>query len=207
MNRLMFLLLLFIVCNSCLAQKKNNKLEAEQIALRFFMDSIYPNRVILKDKILYANGKIWPTNFYTFVYIIPYYKNVLNLYNKEEDFYHKHKIIPTFNKIKGRYKPKKWGLIRKNEDCYNYPKQAPNEHKKPRFPPSGFLNVYSMSYDSTHTEKLVAIEIIINGFSQAYQWASYAFVIKDKKIIYWREKEDLTPKRNKCFKSGTSNLD
>lgn len=193
MSKVICLLLLFLGCSQfqfSFAQEKKNKLEDEKIALRFFMDSIYPVRPILKDKILYSDGKIWPTNFYTFASIIPNYKNVIELYNKEEDFYHEKKIIPTFNKTIGRFKPKKWGIKRKNEDCYNYPKQDPKENKKPRFPPSGFLNIKSMFYDSNKTERLIAIKIIINGFSQDYKWASYAFVIKDKKIIYWRKREE-----------------
>jgi hypothetical protein len=186
MSKVIYLLLFLGSYGLCFAQRNKDKFEDEKIALRFFMDSIYPVRPILKDKILYANGKIWPTNFYKFVSLIPYYKDVLNLYNKEENFYHEHKTIPTFNKIKGRYRLKEWGIKRKNEDCYRTPK----ENKKPKYPPSGFLNIYSMFYDSTKVEKLVAIKVIVNGFSQDYKWASYAFVIKDKEIIYWGKREE-----------------
>ncbi|BDS12602.1 hypothetical protein [Aureispira anguillae] len=194
MNKAIYLSLFCLLsCYCCLAQNKKKLLEDEKIALQFFMDSIYPIRPILKDKILYANGEIWLANFYKFISIIPNYKNVIELYNKEEDS-GIYRIPPKKNdpryKLIGKFKPKKWGLIRKNEDCYNAPKQDPKEEKKPRFPPSGFLNIYSMFYDSTKTEKLVAIKIIINGFSQDYGWASYAFVIKDKKIIYWRWREE-----------------
>ncbi|BDS12601.1 hypothetical protein [Aureispira anguillae] len=191
MNKAIYLSLFCLLsCHCCLAQNKKKLLEDEKIALQFFMDSIYPVRPILKDKILYADGEIWPTNIYPFFYIIPYYKKVTELFHKEADYNSLHQIVPTFNKRKGKFKPKKWGLIRKNEDCYNAPKQDPKEEKKPRFPPSGFLNIYSMFYDSTETEKLVLVDIIINGFSQDYGWASYAFVIKDKKIIYWRWREE-----------------
>lgn len=191
MSKVIYLLLLFLVCSQfSFAQEKKDKLEDEKIALQFFMDSIYPVRPILKDKVLYSNGKIWPTNFYTFASIIPDYKNVIALYNKEEDFYHEKKIIPTFNKIIGRFKPKKWKIKRQNENCYLSHKQGSNESRNLRFPPSGFLYIYSMFYDSTETEKLVSIDIIINGFSKNYKWATYAFVIKDKKIIYWRKREE-----------------
>jgi len=192
MSRVICLLLLFFLGCSYLsfAQEKKDKLEDEKIALRFFMDSIYPVRPILKDKVLYSDGKIWQGTYNEFVHLIPSYKSIIKICNKHYEYLDKHQIIIIIKRPKGRFKPKKWGVKRKNKDCYSYPKQDPKKNKNPRFPPSGFLNIHSMFYDSTKTEKLIAIDIIINGFSQDYKWATYAFVIKDKKIIYWRKREE-----------------
>ncbi|BDS12600.1 hypothetical protein [Aureispira anguillae] len=191
MNKAIYLSLFCLLsCYCSLAQNKKKLLEDEKIALQFFIDSIYPVRPILKDKILYADGEIWQGIYSEFAHLIPYYRNMIKVCNDYYEYRNKHQIVIHIKRPKGRFKPKKWGLIRKNEDCYNAPKQDPKEEKKPRFPPSGFLNIYSMFYDSTETEKLVLVDIIINGFSQDYGWASYAFVIKDKKIIYWRWREE-----------------
>jgi len=192
MSKIIYLLLLFFVCSQfSFAQEKKDKLEDEKIALRFFMDSIYPVRPILKDKILYSDGQIWQGRFYTFAPIIPYYKEIVQLYEKEAKNSINGKIQPVLTKHKGKYIPKRWGIKKKNENCYLKPKKKLN-HKKnlKHLPSSCYIYVSSMFYDNAKTEKLVAIKVIINGFSQDYKWVNYAFVIKHKEIIYWKEKEE-----------------
>lgn len=192
MSKIIYLLLLFFICSHLsFAQGKKDKFEDEKIALHFFMDSIYPVRPILKNKVLYSDGQIWHGRFYIFAPIIPQFKKIVQLYEKEADDNINGKIQPVLTKPKDKYIPKKWGVKKKNEDCYLKSKKKLNQNKKLKYlPSSGYVYISSIFYDSTKAEKLVAIKVLINGFSQDYKWASYAFVIKNKEIIYWRKREE-----------------
>ena len=168
-----------------LGQKKK-KLEDEKIALQFFMDSIYPFRPLIKDKILVSEGKIVEESYRSFFFVIPFYRDIIKLAKLEEAG-----IIKTHSKeknglriyqVKGRFSPCKFKIKKRT---YNYFSNKSDTSL-------AYLDIGSMYYDSTKQENLIKIDITRTNLRKENQWYiyfSYVMVVKDKKIIHWAIRE------------------
>ncbi|BDS15327.1 hypothetical protein [Aureispira anguillae] len=173
----------------CQAQKRKKiKLEEEKIALQFFLDSIYPFRPLIKDKQLVSEGKIEQAAYYHFIYVIPNYKEIRKLYQKDEDSGIYRSPIKSRPKeyqggVKGRFHPCKYGIKKRT---YNY-------FSNKRDSIMARLDISSMYYDSTKQESLVNINITRTNLRKSHQWYiyfSYGIVIKNKKVKYWAIQEN-----------------
>jgi len=154
--------------------------------LQFFLDSIYPFRPLIKDKILVSEGKIVEESYRSFFFVIPFYRDIINLAKLEEAG-----IIKTHSKeknglriyqIKGRFKPCKY-KIKKRTDNYFSNKRDSSLVR---------LEMSSMYYDSTQQENLIKIDLLRTNFktkSLKFVHFSYAMVVKNKKIIHWAIRE------------------
>lgn len=172
----------------CQAQQKRKiRLEEEKIALQFFLDSIYPFRPLIKDKQLVSEGKIIQAVYYNFIHVIPDYREIKNLYLKDEESGIYRSPIKSRPKeyqggIKGRFSPCKYGIKKRT---YNY-------FSNKRDSSLVRLDIYSMHYDSAKQEKLVNINAIRTNLRNENQWYitfSYIFVVQNKKIKHWAIRE------------------
>lgn len=184
--RLNILLIIALVLPFFANGQKNKKLEDEKIALQFFLDSIYPFRPLIKDKQLVSEGKIVEESYRSFFYVIPFYRDIIQLAKLEEAG-----IIKTHSKeknglriyqIKGRFSPCKYN-IKKRTDHYFSNKRDSSLAR---------LDISSMYYDSTKQENLVKIDLLRTNFKAKplkFVYFSYVMVVKNKKIIHWAIRE------------------
>lgn len=186
---LKLLILIGLLASSvfCQAQKRKPiKFEEEKIALQFFLDSIYPFRPLIKDKILVSEREIIEASYRNFFYVIPFYRDIIKLAKLEEKG-----IIKTHSKErngmriyqkKGRFSPCKYGIKKRTDPWFT------NKHDST----VAFLEMSSMHYDSTKQENLVNILITRTNLRKSHQWYivfCYGIVIKNKKVKYWTTKE------------------
>ncbi|BDS15329.1 hypothetical protein [Aureispira anguillae] len=185
--KLLFFITLLAGSVFCQAQKRKKiKFEDEKIALQFFLDSIYPFRPLIKDKVLVSEGDIIESPYRNFFYTIPFYRDIIELTKLEEEG-----VIKTHSKErngmriyqrKGRFSPSKYGIKKRSDPWFTNRRDST----------VAFLEMSSMYYDSTKQENLVNILITRTNLRESHQWYivfCYGIVIKNKKVKYWAIRE------------------
>ncbi|WP_264790491.1 hypothetical protein [Aureispira anguillae] len=161
-------------------------MEEEKIALQFFLDSIYPFRSLIKGKILVSEGKIIEASYREFFYVIPFYRDIIELTKLEEEggikTHSKERNGMRIYQRKGRFNPCKYG-IKKRTDLWFTNKRDSTVT---------FLEMSSMYYDSTKQENLVNINVTRTNLRKSHQWYiyfSYVVVVRNGKIKHWAIRE------------------